>query len=260
MLKGRRAVVTGSTSGIGLGIARALATQGASIMLNGFGEAQQIESLRSALAREFGVEVLFNGADLSKTEQCEALITDAESRLGGVDILVNNAGIQHVAPIQDFPAERWDAVIAINLSSAFHTIRCALPGMQQRGWGRLINIASVHGLVGSVNKVAYVAAKHGIVGLTKVVALENAESPITCNAICPGWVLTPLVQAQVDARAQANGVSVSEAERDLLLEKQPSARFTSVDHLGALTVFLCSDGAANITGAAMPVDGGWVAR
>ncbi len=260
MLKGRTAIVTGSTSGIGLGIARALAAQGAKLMLNGFGDAKAIEDLRAGLAKEFGVEVLYNGADLSKADQCEALVRDAEQRFGAVDILVNNAGIQHVSPVQDFPVDRWDAVIAINLSSAFHTIRTALPGMQKRGWGRLVNIASVHGLVGSVNKSAYVAAKHGIIGLTKVVALENAESPITCNAICPGWVLTPLVQAQVDARAAAGNIPVAEAERDLLIEKQPSARFTTVEQLGAMTVFLCSDGAANITGASMPVDGGWLAR
>ena len=260
MLKGRRAVVTGSTSGIGLGIARALAAEGVSLMLNGFGDTAAIEALRAGLAGEFAIEVAYNGADLSKASECEALIADAEARLGGVDILVNNAGIQHVAPIEEFPVERWDSVIAVNLSSAFHTIRRALPGMKTRGWGRLINVASVHGLVASANKVAYVAAKHGIVGLTKVVALENAETAITCNAICPGWVLTPLVQAQIDARARTEGKSVAEAGRDLLLEKQPSARFTTVGQLGALAVFLASEAAANITGTALPVDGGWLAR
>ncbi len=260
MLKGRRAVVTGSTSGIGLGIARALAAQGASVMLNGFGEPGAIDQLRTGLARDYGGEVFYNGADLSQAGQCEDLVADAEARMGGVDILVNNAGIQHVAPVEAFPVERWDAVIAVNLSSAFHTIRRVLPGMKARGWGRVINIASVHGLVASVNKAAYVAAKHGIVGLTKVVALENAETAITCNAICPGWVLTPLVQAQVAARAAAGNIPLDQAERDLLAEKQPTARFTTVEQLGALASFLASDAAANITGAALPVDGGWLAR
>ncbi|HVI50479.1 MAG TPA: 3-hydroxybutyrate dehydrogenase [Candidatus Sulfotelmatobacter sp.] len=260
MLKGRRAIVTGSTSGIGLGIARALAAQGSSVMLNGFGDAAAIESLRAGLEREFGVQVLYNGADLSKADQCEHLVRDTEARLGGVDILVNNAGIQHVSPVEDFAPDRWDAVIAINLSSAFHTIRTALPGMKQRGWGRLINVASVHGLVASVNKSAYVAAKHGIVGLTKVVALENAETPVTCNAICPGWVLTPLVQAQIESRSRNEGIPVAQAERELLMEKQPSGRFTTVDQLGGVAVFLSSDAASNITGATLPVDGGWLAR
>ncbi|MBC7905198.1 MAG: 3-hydroxybutyrate dehydrogenase [Rhodospirillaceae bacterium] len=260
MLKGRKAIVTGSTSGIGLGIARALAAEGVSVMLNGFGDAGAIETLRADLAKEFGVEVAYNAADLSKAVECEALVADAEARLGGLDILVNNAGIQHVSPVEDFPADRWDAVIAINMSSVFHTTRKALPGMKARGWGRIINVASVHGLVGSANKSAYVAAKHGVIGLTKVVALENAETAITCNAICPGWVLTPLVQAQIDTRAKNEGISVAEAGRALLLEKQPSARFTSVEQLGALAVFLAGEAAANITGTALPVDGGWLAR
>ncbi len=260
MLKGLTAIVTGSTSGIGLGIARALAAEGAAIMLNGFGETAAIESLRTGLAAEFAVEVLYNGADLAKAADCETLVDDTVARLGKVDILVNNAGIQHVARVENFPVERWDAVIALNLSSAFHTIRKALPGMQQRGFGRIINIASAHGLVASAEKSAYVAAKHGIVGLTKVVALENAESPITCNAICPGWVLTPLVRAQIEARAKAEGKTVAQAERELLIEKQPSARFTTVEQLGAVAVFLAGPGAANITGASLPVDGGWVAR
>ena len=257
-LKGRNAVVTGSTSGIGLGIARALAAQGCGIMLNGFGDG--IEESRAALAQEFGVAVLYNGADLSKAEECVALVEDAQKRLGGVDILVNNAGIQHVDAVENFPAARWDAVIAINLSSAFHTIRAALPAMKAQGWGRLINVASVHGLVASVNKAAYVAAKHGIVGLTKVVALENAETAITCNAICPGWVLTPLVQKQIDARAAQQGVSVAEAGRDLLSEKQPSKRFTSPEQLGELAVFLCSSAADNMTGTTLTMDGGWTAQ
>lgn len=258
MLKGRNAVVTGSTSGIGLGIARALAAQGCGIMLNGFGDG--IEDLRAALAHEFGVTVLYNDADLSQPDQCVALVEDAQSRLGSVDILVNNAGIQHVDAVENFPAARWDAVIAINLSSAFHTIRAALPAMKEKGWGRLINVASVHGLVASVNKAAYVAAKHGIIGLTKVVALENAETDVTCNAICPGWVLTPLVQKQIDARAAAQGIAIADAGRDLLSEKQPSKRFTTPEQLGELAVFLCSPAASNMTGTSLTMDGGWTAQ
>jgi 3-hydroxybutyrate dehydrogenase len=260
MLKGRVAIVTGSTSGIGLGIARALAGQGADIVLNGFGDAAEIESLRAGLAAEFGINALYHNADLAKADACAALVADTERRLGRVDVLVNNAGIQYVAPIEEFPVERWDAIIAINLSSTFHTIRAALPGMKARGWGRLINVASAHGLVASAQKAAYVAAKHGIVGLTKVVALETAESDITCNAICPGWVLTPLVQKQIDARAVAQNVSVAEAGRDLLSEKQPSKKFTTPEQLGALAVFLCSPAADNLTGTALPVDGGWTAQ
>jgi 3-hydroxybutyrate dehydrogenase len=260
MLKGKAAVVTGSTSGIGLGIARALAAEGADIMLNGFGDAAAIEALRASLESEFGVRVLFNGADLSLSDGGGAVVRDAESRLGRVDILVNNAGIQHVAPVEDFPLERWDAVIAINLSAVFHATRAALPGMKARGWGRVINIASAHGLVASANKAAYIAAKHGVVGLTKVVALETAEIDVTCNAICPGWVLTPLVQAQIDARAAREGVSVAQAGRDLLSEKQPSKQFTTPEQLGALAVFLCSPATANMTGTSLPVDGGWTAQ
>ncbi len=260
LLKGKTAVVTGSTSGIGLGIARSLAAEGCAIMLNGLGDAAAIDQLQKELAQEFGVAVAFNGADLSKGDACEQLIRDAEDKLGKVDILVNNAGIQHVSPVEDFPADRWDAVIAINLSSAFHTIKAALPGMKKRGWGRLINVASAHGLVASVNKSAYVASKHGIVGLTKVVALENAQSGITCNAICPGWVRTPLVERQIEARAAANGQTVEQASYDLLIEKQPSARFTTVDQLGGLAVFLCSDAASNMTGISLPMDGGWTAQ
>ena len=260
MLKGRKAIVTGSTSGIGLGIARALAAQGCAIMMSGFGDPVEIERLRAGIEKECGVQALFNGADLSRAAGCEQLVADAENRLGGVDILVNNAGIQFVAPIEDFLPERWDAIIAVNLSSAFHTIRVALPGMRRRGWGRLINTSSTHGLVASVNKVAYVAAKHGIVGLTKVVALETAKSGITCNAICPGWTKTPLVVKQIEARAKNEGIPVAQAEHDLLAEKQPSERFTTVEQIGALAVFLCSDGAANMTGAAIPIDGGWTAQ
>ncbi|MEK9721808.1 MAG: 3-hydroxybutyrate dehydrogenase, partial [Quisquiliibacterium sp.] len=225
MRKGKTALVTGSTSGIGLGMARALARSGANLVLNGFGPADQIEGLRTAIEQDFGVQAAYDPADMSRPEQIEKMISDAQERFGGIDVLVNNAGIQHVSPIEAFPADRWDAVIAINLSSAFHTIRCALPEMKKRGWGRIVNIASVHGLVASIDKVAYVAAKHGIVGLTKVVALENARTAITCNAICPGWVLTPLVQQQIDARAKAGGLSEAAAKESLLSEKQPSVDF-----------------------------------
>ncbi len=260
MLKGKNAVVTGSTSGIGEGVARALAAQGANVMLNGFGDAAAIEKLRAELAGTNKVTVLYNGADLSKSDECEALIRDAEKRLGSIDILVNNAGIQFVAPIDEFPVDRWNMIIAINLSSAFHTIRAALPGMKKRGSGRIINTASTHGLVASANKVAYIAAKHGIVGITKTVALETATSGITCNAICPGWVLTPLVQKQIDDRAAREGIDEATAKSRLLAEKQPSGRFTKVSDIGDLAVYLCSDGAQNITGAMIPVDGGWTAQ
>ncbi|BAE51481.1 3-hydroxybutyrate dehydrogenase [Paramagnetospirillum magneticum] len=260
MLNGKRALVTGSTSGIGLGIARALAAQGASVMLNGFGDGAEIEALRAGLAKEFGVTVLYNGADLSKPDGAGVLVRDAEARLGGVDILVNNAGIQHVSPVEEFPLERWDAVIAINLTSVFQAIRAALPGMKARGWGRIINVASAHGLVASVNKSAYVASKHGVLGLTKVVGLETAETDVTCNAICPGWVLTPLVQKQIDARAEAQGVPVEQAGRDLLSEKQPSKKFTTPEQIGDLAVFLCSGAGANMTGTSLTMDGGWTAQ
>jgi 3-hydroxybutyrate dehydrogenase len=260
MLKGKTAIVTGSTSGIGLGIARAFAAQGADIVLNGFGDPAQIEALRAGLATEHGVTVLHDGGDLSRPEACVALVENARRNLGKVDILVNNAGIQHVAAVEDFPPERWDAVIAINLSSAFHTIRTALPGMKAEGWGRIVNIASAHGHVASANKSAYVASKHGLLGLTKVVALENADTPVTCNAICPGWVLTPLVQRQIDARAAAEGLTVEQAGRDLLREKQPSGRFTTPEQIGAAALFLCSPAAANMTGSTLDIDGGWVAQ
>ena len=260
MLSKKVALVTGSTSGIGLGIARALAQQGANIMLNGFGEAAAIAQLQQELASAYGVRVLHHAADMSKPAEIAEMIRATESTLGRLDVLVNNAGIQHVAPIEEFPIDRWDAVMAINLSSAFHTIRAALPGMKQRGFGRIINIASVHGLVASVQKAAYVAAKHGLVGLTKVVALETAQTPITCNAICPGWVLTPLVQKQVDARAQNKSMSNEEAKRNLLMEKQPSGEFVTPEQLGALAVFLCSDAATQIRGAAWNMDGGWAAQ
>jgi 3-hydroxybutyrate dehydrogenase len=260
MLKGKTAIVTGSTSGIGLGIARALAGAGANIMLNGFGDAKEIERLRAALAAEFKVKVAYNGADLSKPPQIRDMIAAATSELGAVDILVNNAGIQHTSPVEDFDDGRWDAVIAINMSSNFHAIKAALPQMKKRNWGRIVNIASTHGLVASVEKSAYVAAKHGVLGLTKVVALETAKTRITCNAICPGWVLTPLVQQQIDARAKRDGISVDRAKTDLLAEKQPSGEFATPEQIGALCVFLCSDAAAQIRGAAVPVDGGWLAQ
>jgi 3-hydroxybutyrate dehydrogenase len=260
MLKGKTALVTGSTSGIGLGMARALARQGANLLINGFGDPAEIELLRSGLAAEFGVQVGYDGADMSKPDQIEAMIASAEQRFGAIDILVNNAGIQHVAPVEKFPLERWDAVIAINLSSVFHTIRCALPAMKARGWGRIVNIASAHGLVASVEKAAYVAAKHGVVGLTKVVALETARTAITCNAICPGWVLTPLVQKQIDARAQSQEISQEEAKVALLSEKQPSLEFATPEQIGEMVVFLCSDAAQQIRGVSWSVDGGWTAQ
>jgi 3-hydroxybutyrate dehydrogenase len=259
-LKGRVALVTGSTSGIGLGIARALAGQGADIMLNGFGEPHAIAALVREIADQHGVRVLYHPADMSKATDIEDMIRDTEARLGRIDVLVNNAGIQHVAPVESFPVDRWDAIIAINLSSAFHTIRCTLPGMKKRGFGRIINIASVHGLVASAYKTAYVAAKHGVVGLTKSVALETAQTPVTCNAICPGWVLTAIVQKQVDARAQSSQLSQEEAKRGLLIEKQPSGEFVTPEQLGELALFLCSDAASQVRGAAWNMDGGWMAQ
>jgi 3-hydroxybutyrate dehydrogenase len=260
MLKGKTAIVTGSTSGIGLGIARALGAAGANLMLNGFGDAAQIEALRAGLARELGVKVAFSGADISKPAQVQDMVRLATQELGSVDILVNNAGIQHTAPVDEFPEDRWDAVIAINLSSNFHAIKAVLPQMKARNWGRIVNIASVHGLVASVEKAAYVAAKHGVVGLTKVVALETARTGITCNAICPGWVLTPLVQKQIDDRAQREGIPAERAKAEMLAEKQPSGEFATPEQMGALCVFLCSDAAAQIRGVALPVDGAWLAQ
>ena len=260
MLAGKTALVTGSTSGIGLGMARALAAQGANLMLNGFGEPAQIEALRQDIEKTYGIQVRYHGADMSKPAEIEDLMRSTEQAFGSIDILVNNAGIQHVSLVEDFPIEKWDAVLAINLSSAFHTARLALPGMKQRNYGRIINIASAHGLVASAHKSAYVAAKHGLVGLTKVIALETAQTGITCNAICPGWVLTPLVQKQVDARAQNEGVSGEEAKKRLLLEKQPSGEFVTPEQLAGLAVFLCSPSADQVRGVAWNMDGGWVAQ
>lgn len=260
MLNGKTALVTGSTSGIGLATARALAKDGANLMLNGFGDAGAIEKLRAGLESEFKIKVRYSPADMSKPAEIAAMVKTAEQEFGSVDVLVNNAGIQHVANIEEFPPEKWDAVIAINLSSSFHAIRAAVPGMKQRKWGRIINIASAHGLVASAQKVAYVAAKHGLVGITKVVAIETANHGITCNAICPGWVLTPLVQQQIDARAKASGKPVRDEEIALLSEKQPMHQFTKPENIGALAVFLASEAASSITGSAYSIDGGWVAQ
>ena len=259
-LAGKTALVTGSTSGIGLGVAEALAAEGAHIVLNGFGDAREIESARDRIAGENGVEAIYSDADLSKPEAVAGMVEFARGELGQVDILVNNAGIQHVAPVDEFPPAKWDAIIAINLSSAFHAIRAVLPDMRARKWGRIINVASAHGLVGSPFKSAYVAAKHGIVGLTKVVALEAAESGVTCNAVCPGYVWTPLVERQIEDQARAHAIPREKVITDVLLKAQPNKRFAQVSELGALTVFLCSDGASSITGAALPVDGGWTAH
>jgi 3-hydroxybutyrate dehydrogenase len=259
-LKGKVAVVTGSTSGIGLGIAHALAEQGADILLNGFGDAGAMETLRAHTAKKFGVRVGYSPADISKPEQSAAMVAQAERELGSLDILVNNAGVQFTAAVQDFPDEQWEKVISINLSGVFYTTKAAIPGMKARGWGRIINIASAHGLVASADKSAYVAAKHGVVGLTKVTAIELANDGITVNAICPGWVLTPLVQKQIDERAAAEGKTAEAVTHDFLAEKQPMIRFSTPAGVGALAAFLCSDSAATITGAPLSIDGGWVAQ
>ena len=260
MLKGKTALVTGSTSGIGLGIAKSMAEQGANIVLNGFGDVDGPKAEIEAL----GVKVAYHGADMSRPADIEDMMRFAAAQFGRVDILVNNAGIQHVARVENFPVEKWDAVIAINLSSAFHATRLALPAMQAanngKGWGRIINVASVHGIVGSAEKSAYVAAKHGLVGLTKVTALENATTGVTCNAICPGWVLTPLVQKQVDAKAVAGGISNAAATAQLLGEKEPSLQFTTPEELGALAVFFCAPAGNNVRGVAWNMDGGWAAQ
>ena len=256
LLEGKTALVTGSTSGIGLGIARALASRGAAVVLNGFGDAQGAQAEIAALGGPVG----YHAADMSRPAEIEDLMQYAAREFGGVDVLVNNAGIQHVAAVEDFPAERWDAVIAINLGSSFHTMRLAIPGMRARNWGRVINIASAHGLVASAQKSAYVAAKHGLVGLTKSVALETATTGVTVNAICPGWVLTPLVQKQIDARMASEGLTLAEAQHRLLGEKQPSLQFTTPEQIGELTLFLCSAAADNVRGVAWAVDGGWTAQ
>ena len=259
-LSGKTALVTGSTSGIGLGIARTLAAEGAYIVLNGFGDAAEIDKLQADMAREFDVQVAYHNADMSKPAEIESMIAFAGDKFGGVDILVNNAGIQYVANLEDFPVEKWDAIIAINLTSAFHTSRLVLPRMRANNWGRIINLASTHGLVASAGKSAYVAAKHGLLGLTKAGALETASTGVTVNAICPGFVLTPLVQKQVDDRASKEGISNDEAKKALLADKQPSGEFVTPEELGALAVFLCSDAAKQVRGVAWNMDGGWVAQ
>ena len=258
--KGKTALITGSTSGIGLGIADALAAQGANIVLNGFGQAGEIEALRARIATEHGVPVRFDGADMSRPESIEAMMGKAIAEFGVVDILVNNAGIQHVAPIEEFPVDKWNAIIAINLVAAFHTIRLALPGMKQRQWGRIINIASAHALVASPFKSAYVAAKHGIAGLTKTVALETATFGITVNAICPGYVLTPLVEKQIPDTAKARGITEERVINTVLLAAQPTRQFVTIAQVASLATYLAGDAAASVTGALMPIDGGWTAQ
>jgi len=258
--KNKTALVTGSTSGIGLGIARAFAREGADVILNGFGDASEIEALRAGIERDFGVKARYDGADMSKPDAIEAMMKKAIAEFGSVDVLVNNAGIQHVAPIEEFPPAKWDAIIAINLSAAFHTIRVAWPAMKARGFGRIINVASAHALVASPYKSAYVAAKHGVAGLTKAVALEGAEHGITANAICPGYVLTPLVEKQIPDTARARGITEAQVIRDVLLAAQPTKQFVTVDQVAALAVYLASDASASTTGTIIPVDGGWTAH
>ena len=259
-LRGKVALVTGSTSGIGLGVAGSLAREGVNIMLTGFGEPGAIEEIRAQLVRDFSVEVLYDGSDLSKPDQVQAVVEATQAQLGALDILVNNAGVQFVAPIHEFPNEKWDEIIALNLSAAFYAMKAAIPSMVSNGWGRVINIASAHGLVASANKVAYVAAKHGMIGLTKVAALEMANEGVTVNAICPGWVLTPLVNRQLEERAQASGRTFSEEAELLLSEKQPMHRFTTPASIGETVLFLCSDAGDTITGSALSIDGGWTAQ
>ena len=259
-LKDKVSLITGSTSGIGLGIARALADAGSDVVLNGFGKPEEIEAVQGGVGKDFGVRVSYSGADMSNPESIAEMIATALRKFGRLDVLVNNAGIQHVAPLHEFPPAKWDAIIAINLSSAFHTTRLALPSMIFNKWGRIINIASAHGLVGSAYKSAYVAAKHGMLGLTKVTALETAEQGITCNAICPGYVYTPLVEAQIEGQAKAHGIPREQVIREVLLAQQPNKRFATVDELGAFAVFLASDAAASITGTSIAVDGGWTAH
>lgn len=259
-LAGRSALITGSTSGIGRAIAEAFAREGANVMLNGFGAPGEVEALRAGLEKSHGVRAFYHGADMAKPAEIQALVAEAEARMGAIDLLVNNAGVQHVAPVDEFPPEKWDWVIAINLTSLFHCIRAALPGMKRRGWGRIINISSAHGLVASPNKSAYVAAKHGVMGLTKCVALEVAETPIRVNAICPGFVLTPLVQKQIQDRAREAGMSEEQATREIILAPQPTKQFVTVEQVAATALFLAGEGAAQVNGTSISVDGGWTAR
>jgi 3-hydroxybutyrate dehydrogenase len=260
MFKGKTALITGSTSGIGLGIARELAARGARIVLNGFGEPAQISQLKHEIANAHGVEVMYDGADMSRADAIESMMARAIGEFGAIDLLINNAGIQHVAPIDEFPLDRWNAILAINLSAAFHTTRLAVPAMKKRGFGRIVNVASAHALVASPFKSAYVAAKHGIAGFTKAVALEVAEAGITANAVCPGYVLTPLVQKQIPDTAKARGISEEAVVRDVLLAAQPTKQFVTVEQVAAFTAFLCSEAAASITGAVLPIEGGWTAH
>ncbi|HTT36098.1 MAG TPA: 3-hydroxybutyrate dehydrogenase [Burkholderiales bacterium] len=260
MLKGKSAVITGATSGIGLGIAQALAEQGVNIVLNGFGTPDEIRRIRSELETAHAVRVIHSSADMTQPAQIHMMMAEAIESFGALDILVNNAGIQHVAPVDEFPLDKWDSIIAVNLSAAFHTIRSALPNMKRSGWGRIVNIASAHGLVASPFKSAYIAAKHGLVGLTKTVALETAKQGITCNAVCPGYVLTPLVEKQIDDQAKVHGIARAEVIDKVILERQPSKQFVKIEDVAALVLYLCSDAAASITGAALSIDGGWVAQ
>jgi len=260
MFIGKTALVTGSTSGIGLGIAQTLAAQGASVVLNGFGEAREVERLRGEMAERHGVEVRYDGADMSRPDAIETMMGKALAEFGSVDLLINNAGIQHVAPVEDFPVDKWYAILAINLSATFHTVRLALPAMKRRGFGRIVHIASAHALVASPYKSAYVTAKHGVAGFTKTVALETAEAGITVNAVCPGYVLTPLVEKQIPDTAKARGITNDEVVRTVLLAAQPTKKFVTVEQVAALTAFLCSDDAASITGAVLPIEGGWTAQ
>ena len=260
MLKGKTALITGSTSGIGLGIAEGFAKEGINLVLNGFGDAAEIEKIRSGLASKFGIKVTYDGADMSKPEQIEAMMKKAAADFGGVDILINNAGIQHVCPVEEFPTDKWNAIIAINLSSAFHSTKMAVPYMKSKGWGRLINVASAHAMVASPFKSAYVASKHGIMGFTKTVALEVAEKGITCNAICPGYVLTPLVEKQIPDTAKARGMTEEQVKKDVLLAAQPTKQFVTTEQVAGTALFLCSDSAASITGTNIMVEGGWTAH